>query len=92
MVLVVNKYDLVQPLEEKGQELEDFMTQDYLENFAFDNGFIGVMRTSAKTGLNVNTAFSMLVKDIVVKEFSNKQSQESGMGVGQGQGYGAGFE
>ena len=54
MVLVVNKYDLVQPLEEKGQELEDFMTQPYLDNFAFENGFIGVHRTSAKTGLNIN--------------------------------------
>ena len=40
MVLLVNKYDLVQPLEDQGQELEEFMTQEYLNNFAFDNGFV----------------------------------------------------
>ena len=40
MILLVNKYDLVQPLEEEGKQLEEFMTQEYLNEFAFSNGFI----------------------------------------------------
>ena len=30
MVLVANKYDLVQELEEEGRELEDYMTQEFV--------------------------------------------------------------
>ena len=54
MLLVVNKFDLVQDLEERGQPLEEYMTQGYLDQFASDNDFIGSIRTSAKTGHNVN--------------------------------------
>lgn len=57
MLLVMNKYDLVQDIEEKGQKLEDYMTQGYLNNFAQEYGFIGAIRVSAKTGHNVTEAF-----------------------------------
>ena len=57
MMLVVNKLDLVEELEERGVELEEHMTEEFLQEFALDHGFIGVMRTSAKTGHNITTAF-----------------------------------
>ena len=34
MILVLNKYDLVEALEEKGEQLEEYMKQEYLEEFA----------------------------------------------------------
>jgi len=52
MILVVNKFDLVENIAE--EELEEQMTQDFLNEFADQNGFVGALRVSAKTGLNVN--------------------------------------
>lgn len=46
------------------------MTQEYLDDFAESNGFLSSVRCSAKTGHNVNTAFSQLVREIIVQEFS----------------------
>ena len=80
MLLMVNKYDLVQDLEEKGQPLEEYMTQDYLDKFAHEYDFIGAVRGSAKTGHNINQAFSALVRSIFVKEFGG------GAGASQSQG------
>ena len=45
------------------------MTQEYLDQFAEENDFMGAMRASAKTGYNVNNAFSQLVRQIFIKEF-----------------------
>ena len=50
MLLVLNKYDLVEDLVESGHELVEYMTFDYLSKFADEYGFIGAMCTSAKTG------------------------------------------
>lgn len=50
MLLVLNKYDLVDELTNSGHQLEEFMTYDFLKDFASDNGFIGAVTTSAKTG------------------------------------------
>ena len=50
MLLVLNKYDLVDELTNSGHQLEEFMTYDFLNDFATDNGFIGAVTTSAKTG------------------------------------------
>jgi Ras-related protein Rab-32 len=52
MILVVNKFDLVENIAE--EELEEQMTQEFLNEFADQNGFVGALRVSAKTGLNVN--------------------------------------
>ena len=52
MILVVNKFDLVENVPE--EELEEQMTQAFLDEFAENNGFIGAIRVSAKTGLNIN--------------------------------------
>ncbi len=48
MVLVVNKFDLVENIPE--EELEEQMTQEFLNDFAEQNGFIAAIRVSAKTG------------------------------------------
>ena len=71
MILVVNKYDLIQSIEESGRPVEEYMTQQYLDKFATENGFIGAVRTSAKTGLNVNQAFAQLVREVLVTELTN---------------------
>ena len=50
MLLVLNKYDLVEEKTKEGQPLEEFQTHEYIEEFAKDNNFIGGMTTSAKYG------------------------------------------
>ena len=52
MILVVNKFDLVENVAE--EDLEEQMTQAFLDEFAENNGFIAAIRVSAKTGLNIN--------------------------------------
>ncbi len=51
------------------------MNQEYLDEFAEMHGFVAAIRTSAKTGLNINTAFSELVRQVFVQEFSGTQNQ-----------------
>lgn len=58
MILVVNKYDMIEDIEQRGQDVEEHMTEEFLEEFAQEHDFIGVLRTSAKTGFNINNAFS----------------------------------
>jgi hypothetical protein len=62
MLLVLNKIDLVEEYVEQGMDLEEFMTEDYLKNFANENGFIGAVCTSAKTGVGVKEAMAYLVR------------------------------
>ena len=45
------------------------MTLAFLEQFAHEEGFVGVMRVSAKTGENVAQSFSMLVREVLMREF-----------------------
>ena len=66
MVLVVNKFDLVEGVDE--DDLEEQMTQEFLDNFAEQNGFSAALRVSAKTGHNITQCFSQLVRGIFVKE------------------------
>ena len=56
MILVVNKFDLVDNIEE--EELEEQMTQEFLNDFADQNNFVGAIRVSAKTGVNISSCFS----------------------------------
>jgi hypothetical protein len=44
----VNKYDLVEDYELRGNLLEDFMQQHFLDVYANTNGFISAKRISAK--------------------------------------------
>ena len=68
MLLVLNKYDLVEDLVESGHELVEYMTFDYLSKFADEYGFIGAMCTSAKTGQGVVESVACLVRHILLKE------------------------
>ena len=76
MLLVLNKYDLVDELTNSGHQLEEFMTYDFLNDFATDNGFIGAVTTSAKTGQGVTEAISTLVRHILVRELANQEIQD----------------
>jgi small GTP-binding protein len=77
MVLAVNKYDTVEQKEIEGQILDETTTQAYLEDFASGNGFSGVFRTSAKKGLNVTNAFSLLVREILKQKADEEANGES---------------
>ena len=84
MILIVNKYDLVQDVEE--EKLEEQMTQAFLDEFAEQNGFVAALRVSAKTGHNVVQSFSQLVRKIFEKEVqaSGGIAPSGGMGKGSG--------
>ena len=77
MVLSVNKYDIIEQQEKDGKHIDEHMTQDYLEDFASENGFAGMYRTSAKPGYNVTNAFSLLVREIL----KQKADQETSRGT-----------
>ena len=75
MLLVLNKYDLVEELVDSNHELEEFMTFDYLQKFAEDYGFIGAVCTSAKSGVGVTQAVSALVRQILIRELQPDQNE-----------------
>ena len=62
MMLVINKYDLVEDLIQNDYELEEFMKEEYITEFAKEHGFIGYICTSAKTGLGITEAVSELTR------------------------------
>jgi len=56
-LLVENKYDLV--------DMDTETNKAELDDFAAKNDFIGVFRTSAKTGLNISESMEFLIKNII---------------------------
>ena len=64
MILLANKIDLISGVGE--DRLEEHMTKTFLEEFASENGFVGVARVTAKTGENVNIAMSQIVREILL--------------------------
>ena len=60
MILVLNKYDLVEELVDEGYQLEDYMKAEHIQQFAEDSGFIGAVFVSAKTGVGVSDAVEAL--------------------------------
>ena len=70
MILLANKYDLIESIEKEGQKLEDYMTQQFLDEYAAEHSFVGAVRGSAKTGANISSAFSTLVREIFKREIS----------------------
>lgn len=80
MVLAVNKYDLIEDYEKSGAEIDDFMTQEFLDEFAEKNGFEKAIRTSAKTSFNVTNVFSSLVHEILKSNDVQKEEDVMEMG------------
>ncbi len=74
MLLVVNKFDLVDYLEE--EYLEEYMQNGYLYEFAEENNFIGFIRVSAMSGENVNFAWSMIVKDVLENDHNKRLKKQ----------------
>ncbi len=67
VILFVNKYDMVQDLEE--EDLSEHMKQQYLDEFANQNDFISAERVSAKTAHNVNDAFGKIVREVLMRVY-----------------------
>jgi ribosome biogenesis GTPase A len=76
MLLVLNKFDLVEELVASGHDLVEHMTPKYMQNFAEEYGFIGAMSTSAKTGQGVTEAVAQLVKAILMRELQDEECEE----------------
>lgn len=72
IVLCINKLDKLK----ENQELEKIQTQDGLEQFAEQNSFIAAYRVSAKEDINISTAFSTLVREMLIKEINEQQELE----------------
>ena len=53
--------------------MEEFMTFDYLQNFAEEHGFIGAVCTSARTGVGVTEAVAALVRNILIRELQEEE-------------------
>lgn len=68
MLLVLNKYDLVENMVKQGYHLEDYMRAEKIQWFAEDLGFIGAQFISAKTGVGVDDAVSTLASHILMNE------------------------
>ena len=68
MLLVMNKIDLVEEHITEGYSLEQYMKPDFIKKFVEENGFIGCVCTSAKTGVGVTEAISSLVRHILIQE------------------------
>ena len=68
MLLVLNKLDLVEEHINDGYELKDYMKSEFIEKFVEENGFIGCVCTSAKTGVGVTEAMGCLVRRVLQHE------------------------
>ena len=77
MLLILNKYDLVEELVEENYELEEYMTAKFLEEFSMEHGFIGSICTSAKTGNGVTEAVSALVRQVLENDLNLQESNYS---------------
>ena len=68
MILAVNKVDICDEMEANGENIEPWQTQENLDDFAINEGFIGAVRVSAKTDTNIAELFSQLVRQMLIKE------------------------
>jgi Ras-related protein Rab-7A len=70
MFLCGNKVDIINQMEESNQRLDDLQTQEGLEHFAGQNGFVGAMRCSAKLDINVTPMMAQLTRQMLIKELT----------------------
>lgn len=76
MVLAVNKVDLVEDKLQRNIPLEDFQTQEWLDQFAEESGFIGCQMVSAKNDTNISQIFTQLVREMLIKEITERQQEQ----------------
>ena len=48
---------------------------DFLKEFAEQHGFIGVFRVSAKENIDIASVFSILTKEMLIKEIREMENQ-----------------
>jgi predicted GTPase len=70
MSIIQNKLDKIE-----NQEKESYTKLPYLEEFAKKNGFSMFFQTSAKTGQNVETAFTSFIKSVIEKFDTHMESK-----------------
>lgn len=75
-ILLGNKSDLVSPGTGRGK------TPAQMDQFCEENGFVGWMETSAKTGANIPEACTLLVKKILEKEVKTVEPRKDAVVVG----------
>lgn len=76
MWLCGNKVDIVNEKEESGKELSYLQTQEGLEEFAQQNGFMGAMRCSAKLDINITPMMAQLTRLMLIKELTEQAEQD----------------
>ena len=72
IVLCANKLDRLT----ENDQLEEYQTQEGLDKFAEQHNFIAAYRISAKEDINISTAFSTLVREMLIKEISEQQEMD----------------
>jgi len=80
MLLVANKCDLEAKVERV--DMQHLVDGRYDANTDLDNTFVrkfvGVKETSAKTGVNVTSAFEMLIRDMITRQTTQPAKPETG--------------
>lgn len=68
-ILAVNKYDLIQEYETDGQQLDDYMQEEFLSRFAENNGFLNVHSKSnillSKTNLGISVKYNQKIEELI---------------------------
>ena len=74
MLLVLNKYDIVEENMKSGLKLQEHETQQFMSSFSQENGFLNGVTASAKTGNGVTEAVAELVQKILQDEMKKMPS------------------
>ena len=77
MVLAVNKVDTIADKEARGLPIENHQSKEWVDDFALSNNFIGALRVSAKDDTNIANLFSMLVRQMLIKEITEQQESQN---------------
>ena len=69
IVLCINKVDTVDTNDESN--LDQLQTEQGIQEFAQQHGFIASYRVSAKEDINISTAFSTLTREMIIAEIAH---------------------
>lgn len=78
IVLCINKVDKLQGVDES--KLEYIQTEDGVQDFAKEHQFIAAYRVSAKEDIEIATAFSTLVREMLIQEINEQLEHEAAEG------------